>query len=174
MEDILASIRDMLNEDEQQAVTAGPLELSEAMLVPAPEAPAPDRASRLREAGAVALGGPLDPEAPPSLEHPAPVETHAENVMTLDEAQAGPAAAQADLLGPVAAAATAAALGELARAVAADRRAPVLRPAGPSIEDVVREEMRPLLKAWLDANLPSMVERLVRAEIERVMGRPGA
>jgi cell pole-organizing protein PopZ len=35
----------------------------------------------------------------------------------------------------------------------------------------VREELRPLLKDWLDANLPPMVERLVRAEIERVVGR---
>ena len=42
---------------------------------------------------------------------------------------------------------------------------------GPTIEDIVREEMRPLLKAWLDANLPPLVERLVRAEIERVVGR---
>ena len=31
--------------------------------------------------------------------------------------------------------------------------------------------MRPLLKQWLDAHLPPMVERLVRAEIERVVGR---
>ena len=42
---------------------------------------------------------------------------------------------------------------------------------GPTIEDLVREEVRPLLKAWLDANLPPVVERLVRAEIERVVGR---
>jgi hypothetical protein len=42
---------------------------------------------------------------------------------------------------------------------------------GPTIEDIVREELRPLLKAWLDANLPPMVERLVRTEIERVVGR---
>ncbi len=37
-----------------------------------------------------------------------------------------------------------------------------------SIEDLVRELLRPMLKAWLDDNLPGMVERLVRAEIERV------
>ena len=46
-----------------------------------------------------------------------------------------------------------------------------VRSGGPTIEDIVREEMRPLLKAWLDANLPPLVERLVRAEIERVVGR---
>jgi len=37
-----------------------------------------------------------------------------------------------------------------------------------TLEDLVREMLRPLLKSWLDDNLPSMVERLVRAEIERV------
>jgi cell pole-organizing protein PopZ len=43
-----------------------------------------------------------------------------------------------------------------------------------TLEDLVREMLRPLLKSWLDDNLPSMVERLVRAEIERVSrGRTG-
>jgi len=28
--------------------------------------------------------------------------------------------------------------------------------------------LRPMLKSWLDDNLPSLVERLVRSEIERV------
>jgi uncharacterized protein len=37
-----------------------------------------------------------------------------------------------------------------------------------SLEDLVRELLRPLLKAWLDENLPGMVERMVRSEIERV------
>lgn len=37
-----------------------------------------------------------------------------------------------------------------------------------TLEDLVREMLRPMLKAWLDENLPSLVERLVRAEIERV------
>jgi cell pole-organizing protein PopZ len=37
-----------------------------------------------------------------------------------------------------------------------------------TLEDLVREMLRPLLKAWLDENLPGVVERLVRAEIERV------
>jgi cell pole-organizing protein PopZ len=43
-----------------------------------------------------------------------------------------------------------------------------------TLEDLVREMMRPMLKAWLDDNLPSLVERVVRAEIERVSrGRTG-
>ena len=37
-----------------------------------------------------------------------------------------------------------------------------------TLEDLVREMLRPMLKAWLDDNLPNMVERMVRAEIERV------
>jgi cell pole-organizing protein PopZ len=43
-----------------------------------------------------------------------------------------------------------------------------------TLEDLVREMLRPMLKAWLDDNLPGVVERLVRAEIERVSrGRMG-
>jgi uncharacterized protein len=43
-----------------------------------------------------------------------------------------------------------------------------------TLEDLVREMLRPMLKTWLDDNLPGMVERLVRAEIERVSrGRVG-
>jgi uncharacterized protein len=37
-----------------------------------------------------------------------------------------------------------------------------------TLEDLVRELLKPMLKAWLDDNLPGMVERLVRSEIERV------
>jgi uncharacterized protein len=42
-----------------------------------------------------------------------------------------------------------------------------------TLEDLVREMLRPMLKSWLDDNLPGMVERIVRTEIERVSrGRP--
>jgi cell pole-organizing protein PopZ len=37
-----------------------------------------------------------------------------------------------------------------------------------TLEDLVREMLRPMLKSWLDDNLPTMVERIVKAEIERV------
>jgi cell pole-organizing protein PopZ len=44
--------------------------------------------------------------------------------------------------------------------------------AGPhgslTIDEVVREMLKPMLKTWLEENLPSLVERLVRTEIERV------
>jgi len=41
-------------------------------------------------------------------------------------------------------------------------------PNARTLEDLVKEMLRPLLKTWLDDNLPGLVERLVRAEIERV------
>jgi cell pole-organizing protein PopZ len=37
-----------------------------------------------------------------------------------------------------------------------------------TLEDLVREMLRPMLKVWLNDNLPGIVERSVRAEIERV------
>jgi hypothetical protein len=37
-----------------------------------------------------------------------------------------------------------------------------------TLDDLVKDMLRPMLKSWLDDNLPSLVERLVRAEIERV------
>ncbi|MBK1662146.1 DUF2497 domain-containing protein [Paracraurococcus ruber] len=74
------------------------------------------------------------------------------------------------LLAPAAAAAAAASVSTLLRTVSAERSSGIYR-GGPTIEDVVREEVRPLLKDWLDTHLPPLVERLVRAEIERVVGR---
>jgi cell pole-organizing protein PopZ len=40
-----------------------------------------------------------------------------------------------------------------------------------TLEDLVREMLKPMLREWLDANLPDMVERMVRAEIERLSRR---
>jgi uncharacterized protein len=141
MQDILASIREILREEE---AADDPLELTEAMLVSPSSNPVPEAAD--------------PPPVPVSM--PAP-------------AAEPPAPSASSLLAPAVAAATAAALGELARAVAGDRAAPVSR-GGTSIEDVVREEMRPMLKAWLDQHLPDMVETIVKAEIAKLMGRgPG-
>ncbi len=91
-----------------------------------------------------------EPESAPEPEAPSPTTTA--------------------LVAPAAAAAAASAMGNLVRTLAADRAAQV-RGGGPTIEDLVRAELRPLLKDWLDIHLPSLVERLVRAEIERVVGR---
>lgn len=73
------------------------------------------------------------------------------------------AAPRKDLLGPDADAALSAAfhaLGDLAL------------PQQPrTVEDLMKEILRPMLKEWLDRNLPAVVEDLVRAEIERVSAR---
>lgn len=44
-------------------------------------------------------------------------------------------------------------------------------PGGRTIEDVVVDALRPMLKEWLDANLPAMVEAMVAKEIGRITGR---
>ncbi|OAJ68972.1 DUF2497 domain-containing protein [Gluconobacter cerinus] len=40
--------------------------------------------------------------------------------------------------------------------------------SGMTIEDMVRTEVRSMVRTWLDAHLPSLVEILVRAEIARL------
>lgn len=66
--------------------------------------------------------------------------------------------------------AAAGSIGALIRSISSDRQIAIGR-AGLTLEDLVREELRPLLKSWLDTNLPSLVERIVRAEIQRVIER---
>lgn len=47
----------------------------------------------------------------------------------------------------------------------------IVRSGETSLEGLVREMMRPMLKDWLDANLPNMVEEMVAAEIARIAGK---
>ncbi|QTD56866.1 DUF2497 domain-containing protein [Parasphingorhabdus cellanae] len=47
--------------------------------------------------------------------------------------------------------------------------APPTKPAnGTSLEDLTRDLMRPMLKEWLDENLPKLVEEMVAREIQRI------
>jgi cell pole-organizing protein PopZ len=156
MDDILASIRRILNEDEAPGTAAPPPSAGPAQAPPGP--PPAGEPIELTEAMMV-QPGPSTPPEPPEPEAPR------------SEAAPAPHATGSDpLMAPTVAAATTAAVGKLLRAVAQERSATVHR-GGPTIEDVVREEIRPLLKEWLDQHLPPLVERLVRAEIERVVGR---
>jgi len=152
MDDILASIRRILNEDEAPPgiapAVSGPM-------VPPATTPPPAAAEE-----------PLDLTEDMMIQAPTPDEMPEET-----QAQAEAVApAVASLVAPTVAAATTAAVGKLLRAVAQERSSPIHR-GGPTIEDVVREELRPMIKEWLDQHLPPLVERLVRAEIERVVGR---
>jgi cell pole-organizing protein PopZ len=64
-------------------------------------------------------------------------------------------------------------IGTLVRSISTERAVSVSR-GGITIEDIVREEIKPVLKAWLDTHLPTLVERIVRAEIGRVIDRTQA
>ncbi len=49
----------------------------------------------------------------------------------------------------------------------------IVRSGETSLESLVREMLRPALAEWLDKNLPPMVEKLVAAEIARIVGKKG-
>ena len=71
-----------------------------------------------------------------------------------------------------AAAAALAGLATLSREKRREGETP-LGSAGKTLEEVIRDLLRPLLEAWLNDNLPGLVERLVREEIERVVREAG-
>lgn len=49
----------------------------------------------------------------------------------------------------------------------------IVRTGETSLEGMVRDLLRPMLAEWLDANLPAMVEKMVKAEISRIAGKKG-
>ncbi|MEW5688207.1 MAG: DUF2497 domain-containing protein [Pseudomonadota bacterium] len=175
MEEILASIRRIISEDEAPAAEAPaapdidirPEHVPEhsAPPLPVPE-PEPERAA------AAAAPVALDDEDDGDLELTQKVESHGD----LDFVDAAPPplpepVAEAPLPPPLPpgeglvsdpiAAATAAAFGRLSGSI--------LMPAeGRTLEDVVRELLRPLLQQWLDDNLPTIVQTAVEAEVERI------
>lgn len=178
MEDILASIRRILSEDEKAAgappSAAGGdnvLVLDETMLVPeasppppvhsmpAPPPPAPSSAAR--------------PAAKQMVEPDMTEQTQAQAMADDMDFDPPPIAARPTLVAPEAAAAALSSVDTLVRQLAQERSTQVHR-GGPTIEDLVREEMRPLLKEWLDTNLPPLVERLVRSELDRLISRATA
>jgi cell pole-organizing protein PopZ len=152
MEDILASIRRILNEDEKASG-------------PAPHAPEDvlvlDQSMLVENTGAAGRQNETDSAA--QGEKPGVTATNSESMSNTAQSAGG------GLVAPEVAAAAASSVEGLVRKLA-ERGALVTR-GGPSLEDLVREEIRPILKEWLDANLPPIVERLVRAEIERVVAR---
>lgn len=49
----------------------------------------------------------------------------------------------------------------------------IVRSGETSLEGLTRELLRPALAEWLDKNLPPLVERMVAAEISRIVGKKG-
>jgi len=125
---------------------------------------------------APALAEPLraaEPAPPPVLVVPHPVMV--QEAAELAEVPPVPSTSPEPLLAPERLAAAVQSLAALEDAVKpeAPPTIPLLRSGGPSLEDLVRDELRGQLKLWLDENLPPLVERLVRQEIERVVRRQG-
>lgn len=91
-----------------------------------------------------------------------------------DDDGAGTAVAADELVSEASADAARQSLDALTAAIApAVAAATVAAPAaaGRTMEDVVLDALRPMLKDWLDANLPGMVEAMVAKEISRITGR---
>jgi cell pole-organizing protein PopZ len=138
---------------------------------PPPEEPSPPAADVLDLTEAMAAPSPPPPAAPPAfrtidaqsdvvfadrlLESEPPVRVVEEARRQFEQA-----APDRSLLSTTTAAAVDSAFNSLAHTV--------LGTNARTLEDLVKEMLRPMLKAWLDDNLPSLVERIVRAEIERV------
>jgi cell pole-organizing protein PopZ len=173
MEEILASIRRIISEDSD----AGKGQAA----APAPAAPAPTPAPQ--PAAAAPPPPPPPPAAPPE---PAPAPDVLEltemvgddgKVTEVEDKKPAPSPASAsasvsdDQL--VSSRAASAAAGALAGLAAASRKPEgsgglALGNGATTLEEIVRSEMRPILKAWLDENLPPLVERLVQREIKRI------
>jgi hypothetical protein len=98
-----------------------------------------------RQRSAAAMPAPA-PVPPPPARAPAPPRS--------------PAMREDELLSPASTAAVSAAFNSLASTVISEHAR--------TLEDIVKEMMRPMLRDWLDENLPGIVERMVRSEIERV------
>ncbi len=91
-----------------------------------------------------------------------------------DKPKESPPADEGPLVGDDAADASVKALSELNRAAeAAEPKlvSPAIGDQGRTIEDMVMESLKPMLRDWLDTNLPILVERLVEKEIRRLVRR---
>ncbi len=115
-----------------------------------PRAPAPERAAFVRE----------PPAARPAQEPPADLRREAARRIVPRPQQPVPAAAEEALVSP----ATDAMVSHAFNTLIASQ----FLQSNDAMGEMVRDMLRPMLKAWLDDNLPILVERLVRAEIERV------
>jgi cell pole-organizing protein PopZ len=172
MDEILASIRRILKEDagEDEVVSdevVSAEEPEDEILILSAEMEAKPAANLAPEALPAAF---FAPEPEPAASEPAPFDNTPGNGTEMEQVMDEHGQALAGLVSETVTAEISSALGPLMRSVSQDRSTMVGR-AGVTLEDIVREEIRPVLKAWLDAHLPPLVERVVRAEIERVIDR---
>jgi cell pole-organizing protein PopZ len=175
MEEILASIRRIIEDNDSERAPQVPQNKVAPEIAPAIEGgqAAEEIANFRAELGEVTAPAVAETEetaepvaeipleAPPRVEPPvfqSRVEPPVlQMVPPVEQPAAKPAA---DLVSAAAGRKVAAAFGELSDAFAAQRRR--------SFDEIAEEMLRPMLRDWLDENLPTMVERLVREEIERI------
>jgi uncharacterized protein len=165
MEEILASIRRIISEEDQPAPAKGEvLELTQ---------PADDKAPP--EDDLMVFEDEPAPVAAVAQPAPAPAPTPAPIAAAPTPAPAPVVAARAPEPAPVASAAPEdAIISDRVAAVAAGaftKLAGNLRvadAAGQTLEGMIRQLVRPMLKEWLDENLPAIVNAQVEAELERI------
>ncbi|MGD9965161.1 MAG: DUF2497 domain-containing protein [Hyphomonadaceae bacterium] len=154
MEEILASIRRIISEEEQTPNAAPVLDLTQAD-EPAPVpvqqhvAPPPADDDIVFEAVEQAVIQEVTPVPEPVMSAPQPRQVIAEP--TPDAILSNPVASQA--------------AGSLARLAGTLR---ISDAPGQTVEGVIRELLKPMLKEWLDRNLAAIVEARVEAELERI------
>jgi hypothetical protein len=184
MDDILASIRKIISDDEARA-QVGKQQTPSQPVRPAVVPPAESRlASTARDAGRddVLMLTDLieEPKSGTMGTRPVPIP-----LPRIDPASAAempqPSFEQPPdnaIVGSGAVGAASSAFARLNQVVQESVPAPAAHDPGPSVdasgktlEDLVKEMLRPMLKEWLDRNLPPMVERFVEREIIRLTRR---
>lgn len=199
MEEILASIRRIISEDDQPAEEAASDADAdadaEAEAEPSEEAEAADDVLELTEVAeeeegqeeAAAEPEDAEPEEPTEEDEELSIDDVLDEVDVPDElelrdeepsaeeilepAAAAPTAEEAGLIADQTAVAAGGIFGSLVAAVDRAHGGSTLGDGNRTIEDLVKEVMRPMVKEWLDENLPDLTERLVRREIERLARR---
>jgi len=159
MEEILASIRRIIAEDGEQPSAAAPAAEASS---PAAAQPAP------------AAKGEEILELTEVVEEERPTNDPPVAASPQPEPPPFPAAVEPGdhLVSDAAAAASIAALSQIHQLGPTNEKRMSDIPVGEgqrTIEDMVREMLRPLLKEWLDSNLPHIVERVVQEEVARLV-----
>lgn len=165
MEEILSSIKRIIAEEGDGAMAAARARRqARPAPAPMPEPEQYDDEEILELSDQVAAEAPSEPEATPephfTPSEPAPVAA-------APAAVAPAAAPPSSLLSPRTAEATRGPLDALSRMVVKPEIA-----GSDTLEGMVREMIRPMLRDWLDANLPQLVETMVAREISRITGQP--
>jgi uncharacterized protein len=94
-----------------------------------------------------------------------------DDILELTQESSAAEVAPVELVSATAAAATRNALDSLSAVTAKPEPVATKLASGDSVEAVVRDMLRPMLKEWLDAHLPEIVEAVVAKEVARISGR---